>query len=78
MNDSGEERRPTMREREKLRVASEERNIPRRRREKQCMRVYCWRVGRKLVITREEMRCGRRALRMAKRMKTGVCIYYGG
>lgn len=75
MNDKGEERRPTINEREKLSVASEERNMPRRRREKHCMRAYCCAVGRKCVVKRLETRWGRAMLKTVRMAKTGVCIY---
>lgn len=42
MKLSGVQRRPIMNEREKLRVASVERERPRRRREDDLMRWYCW------------------------------------
>ena len=44
---SGAESRPTRNASEKFRVARAERYIPRRRREKAFMSVYCWFVGRK-------------------------------
>ena len=45
MNVSGVLRTPTMSAREKLSVARELRNMPRRRREKERMSWYCWAVG---------------------------------
>lgn len=74
MNDSGHERRPTMSEREKLSVARDERNMPSSKREKHCIRVYCWAVGQNLVVRRLERRCGRAMLAMVRTAKTGVCI----
>jgi hypothetical protein len=41
-NVSGVQRRPIMKEREKFRVARVERERPRRRRENDLMRWYCW------------------------------------
>lgn len=42
MKVSGAQRRPIMKEREKLRVARVERKRPRRRKENDLMRRYCW------------------------------------
>lgn len=65
------ERRPTRNASEKFRVAREERNMPRRRREKDFMRVYCCVVGWKEEISVSERRRGRRRLRREKIAKTG-------
>lgn len=73
IKDSGEDKRPTMREREKLSVARAERNMPSRRREKHCISVYCWSVGRNLVVMRLLMIWGRKTLAMAKMANVGVC-----
>ena len=43
--ESGEESRPTAKERLKFRVARVERNIPRSNNDKEWMSVYCWSVG---------------------------------
>lgn len=53
MNVSGAQRRPIMKEREKLRVARVERKRPRRRKEKDLMRRYCW-VGFTVAEVDEE------------------------
>jgi len=45
MKDRGLARSPTSMAREKFRVAKEERNMPRRRREKDLVSWYCWVVG---------------------------------
>ena len=45
MNVRGAQRRPIMKEREKFRVARVERKRPRRRREKDLIRRYCWGIG---------------------------------
>jgi hypothetical protein len=63
MKVSGAQRRPIMKEREKFRVARVERERPRRRREKDLMRWYCWGMIGDLrargVERREERRRGR-------------------
>ena len=66
----GEERRPTRKAREKFRVAREERNMPRRRSEKDFMRRYCWDVRLKWVVRKMERMGGRMLLTMAKMTKT--------
>lgn len=71
-NDNGAERRPMIIAREKLRVAREERNMPRSRREKDLMRLYCWRVGRWNVVRRLERVGGRIVLIRRKSPKRGV------
>ena len=45
MKDNGAVMRPMRNEREKLRVASVAKNIPKRRSEKHCMRRICWGDG---------------------------------
>ena len=45
MNVRGAQRRPIMKEREKFRVARVERKRPRRMREKDLIRRYCWGIG---------------------------------
>ena len=45
MKLSGAQRRPMEKDREKLRVARVERKRPRRRREKDLIRMCCWAVG---------------------------------
>jgi hypothetical protein len=74
---NGEERRPTRKAREKFRVAREERNIPRRSREKDLMRRYCWAVGLKRLVKRMERMGGRTLLSMAKLTKTAgnICVH---
>jgi hypothetical protein len=65
--------------REKLRVARVERNMPRRRREKDLIRLYwCGVVGVVgKVVRRWERAGGRRVLRRAKVAKRGVRVWSG-
>lgn len=74
---NGEESRPTRKASEKLRVASEERNIPNKRREKDFMSRYCWGVGSKYVVRRVERMGGRMLFRMAKMANTvgSICVH---
>lgn len=74
---NGEESRPTRKASEKLRVASEERNIPSKRREKDFMSRYCWSVGLKCVVRRLERMGGRMLFRMAKMPNTvgSICVH---
>jgi len=59
-----------IRAKEKFRVAREERNIPRRRREKDVRRVYCWVVGWKVRVRVSETRNGRMVFVMQNKMNT--------
>jgi hypothetical protein len=60
MKESGAQRRPIMKEREKLRVARVERKRPRRRRERDLMRWVCW-----VVVEFRESKAARRSGRRA-------------
>ena len=72
---NGTEKSPIRKESEKLRVAREERNIPRRSSAKDFMSVYCWVVGWKEVVSVWERINGRRVERAANMMKTDGSIY---
>ena len=65
--ERGAERRPTRKAREKLRVASVERNMPRRSREKDLMSKLCCAVGGVKWERVEARMVGRRRLEAAKR-----------
>jgi hypothetical protein len=71
---SGEERRPMKKAREKLRVAREERKMPRRRSEKDLRSWYCCGVRCMNVSVIAERRIGRAAFAAANRPKVGLRI----
>lgn len=52
-----------------MRVAREERKRPRRRRENDFMREYCWAVGWKVVVSKWERRGGAMVLKAVKAVK---------
>jgi hypothetical protein len=64
--ESGELRMPIMKEREKFRVASAARNMPRRSSEKHWIRVFCWVLGRRRGFEerREAVATGSTVVRM--------------
>lgn len=66
---------PTRKAREKFKVAREERNIPRRRSEKDLMRVYCWAVGVKYDVSVNEANRGKTVEMKANIKKTEGSIW---
>jgi hypothetical protein len=64
--DNGVENNPTKKAREKLRVAREARNIPRRSREKDLMSWYCCSVGRKKCVSKPAKMIGHSVATVAK------------
>lgn len=66
----GADTSPTRKAREKFKVAREERNIPRRRSEKDLIRVYCCAVGAKYDVSVNEANRGKMVEMKANIKKT--------